>query len=55
MQQLLAGRERVWLIYSHNWYSDPEGIVPRELGALFRDVERTQFVGIQISRYASRK
>ena len=55
VQELLAGRERVWLIYSHNWYSDPEGIVPRELGALFRDVEQTQFVGIQISRYASRK
>lgn len=55
VQELLAGRERVWLIYSHNWYSDPQGIVPRELRALFRDVEQAQFVGIQISRYASRK
>ena len=55
VQELLAGRERVWLVYSHNWYSDPDGIVPRELGALFREVEQTQFVGIQIGRYVSRE
>ena len=51
----LAGRERVWLIYSHNWYSDPDGIVPLALGALFREEEQTQLVGIQISRYVRRK
>ena len=55
VQEVLAGRERVWLIYSHNWYSDPDGIVPRELGSLFREVEQTQFVGIQINRYVSRE
>ena len=37
VQEVLAGRERVWLIYSHNWYSDPDGIVPRALGTLFRE------------------
>ncbi len=55
VQEVLAGRERVWLIYSHNWYSDPEGIVPRALDALFLEVEQTQFVGIQINRYVSRE
>ena len=55
VQEVLAGRERVWLVYSHNWYSDPDGIVPRELGSLFREVEQTQFVGIQINRYVSRE
>ena len=55
VQEVLAGRERVWLIYSHNWYSDPEGNVPRALGALFREEEQTQFVGIQVSRYVSRE
>ena len=55
VQEVLAGRERVWLIYSHNWYSDPDGIVPRALGALFREEEQTQFVGIQVSRYVSRE
>lgn len=55
VQEVLAGRERVWLIYSHNWYSDPDGIVPREMGSLFQEVEQAQFVGIQINRYVSRK
>ncbi len=55
VQEILAGRERVWLIYSHNWYSDPDGIVPLALGALFREEEQTQLVGIQISRYVRRK
>lgn len=55
VQKLLAGRERVWLVYSHNWYSDPEGIVPRELGVLFREIEQTRFVGIQIGLYVSRE
>lgn len=55
LQKVLAGRESVWLIYSHNWYSDPDGIVPLALGALFREEEQTQFVGIQVSRYVSRE
>ena len=55
IQQLIEGREQVWLVYSHNWYSDPSGIVPRELGKLLRERERAEFVGIQVIRFDSRE
>ena len=55
IQQLIEGREQVWLVYSHNWYSDPSGIVPRELGKLLRERERANFVGIQVIRFDSRE
>lgn len=55
VQALLDGRERVWLVYSHSWYSDPEGIIPRELGKLFREDGQAQFAGIQVIRFAGRR
>ena len=55
IQELLAGREQVWLVYSHNWYSDPEGIIPRELGKIFGESEQAEFPGIQIIRFAGRR
>ena len=55
IQELLAGRERVWLVYSHNWYSDPDGIIPRELEGIFAESQQAEFVGIQIIRFAGRQ
>ena len=55
IQDLLAGREQVWLVYSHNWYSDPEGIIPRELGQMFGESKQAEFPGIQITRFAGRR
>ena len=55
IQELLAGREQVWLVYSHNWYSDPDGIIPRELGQMFGESEQAEFPGIQIIRFAGRR
>ncbi len=54
IQEILAGRDRVWLVYSHNWYSDPDGIIPRELGKIFGESEIAEFEGIQIVRFAGR-
>lgn len=54
IDQLLSGRDRVWLVYSHNWYSDPEGIIPRELGKVLQEKGRDQFPGIQVFRYERR-
>jgi len=54
IQELLAGRDQVWLVYSHNWYSDPDGIIPRELGKVFGEAEITEFRGVQIIRVAGR-
>ena len=55
IQELLGGREQVWLVYSHNWYSDPDGIIPRELGKIFDEAELAEFPGIQIMRFAGKK
>ena len=55
IQELLAGREQVWLVYSHNWYSDPDGIIPRELGKIFDEAGLVEFPGIQIMRFSGRK
>ena len=54
IQEILEGRDRVWLVYSHNWYSDPRGIIPRELGRIFGESEQTGFEGLQIILFSGR-
>lgn len=54
IQEILEGRDRVWLVYSHNWYSDPGGIIPRELGRIFGESEETDFEGLQIILFSGR-
>jgi hypothetical protein len=52
MRNLLAEQESVWLVYSHDWYTDPEGIIPRELEQQMTLVEQREFVGLQVMRFA---
>jgi len=54
IQEILEGRDRVWLVYSHNWYSDPDGIIPRELGKIFGESEQADFEGLQIILFSGR-
>ena len=51
LQQLIAGKSRVWLVYSHNWYTDPQSIIPRELGQDMRLRSRQSFTGLQVLLY----
>ncbi len=51
LQHLLTNRPRVWLIYSHNWYTDPQGIIPRELRQRLRLVDQQQFTGLEVMRF----
>lgn len=51
MTKLLAGRRRVWLVYSHDWYTDPQQIIPRHLRQSFRQADQQSFVGLQIMRF----
>jgi hypothetical protein len=51
MHNLLAAHQRVWLVYSHDWYTDPNKIIPRELDAQMRRVEERKFEGLQVLRY----
>jgi hypothetical protein len=45
---LLAGRERVWLVYTHWWYTDPDGLLPAALGQFGRTVDRAEWMGIEV-------
>lgn len=51
MRNLLAGQPSVWLIYSHDWYTDPEGIIPRELGQQMTLVEERPLRGLNVMYY----
>ncbi len=49
---LIDGRTRVWLVYSHNWYTDPQGLIPAALARTLALCEQRQFVGVQVSLFA---
>jgi hypothetical protein len=48
---LIDGRARVWLLYSHNWYTDPQSIIPRYLGSALRQARVQDFNGIKVYLY----
>jgi mannosyltransferase len=54
MRNLLAGHKRVWLVYSHDWYTDPNKIIPRELNHSMHQVDQNEFVGLKILRFEAR-
>jgi mannosyltransferase len=51
LNKLIAGRRRVWLVYSHNWYTDPHNIIPRSLGAALDQTGQQEFNGLKIYAY----
>jgi hypothetical protein len=53
LRALVRGRERVWLIYSHAWYTDPRGLVPSVLEEELIPVNRWGFSGVRVLRYGS--
>jgi mannosyltransferase len=51
LRSLLRHRERVWLVYSHDWYTDPQGLIPAALDAELELTDSQQFKGLQVQRY----
>ena len=51
---LIDGRPRVWLLYSHNWYTDPQSIIPRYLGSTLGQARTRDFKGIKVYLYERR-
>jgi hypothetical protein len=43
---LVKGHDRVWLVYSHEWFTDPRRTVPPALGLLGRLASVQTFIGI---------
>jgi mannosyltransferase len=54
LHTLVAGRDRLWLIYSHNWYTDPDGLIPRELDRLMRRTDHQEFREVEVMRFEAR-
>jgi hypothetical protein len=48
---LLKGHQRVWLVYSHNSYTDPQGLIPQTLASQMKLIETDEFVGGQVQLY----
>ncbi len=48
---LLRGRERVWLVYSHNAYTDPQGLIPKTLATQMKLTQTRDFYGGQVQLY----
>jgi hypothetical protein len=51
LQELIEGRHRVWLVYSHNWYTDPQGLIPGALAQTMTPVENREYEGLEIQLY----
>ena len=51
LYKLLRGRDRVWLIYSHNWYTDPQHLIPAALAERGELVDRQPFHGLDVYLY----
>ncbi|OQA11897.1 MAG: hypothetical protein BWY63_03847 [Chloroflexi bacterium ADurb.Bin360] len=48
---IIEGRERVWLIYSHNDYTDPHGLIPQTLDSQLKLDRMRDFHGGTVRLY----
>ena len=48
---LLRGHNRVWLVYSHNSYTDPLGLIPQTLASKMELIRQRDFYGGQVQLY----
>lgn len=54
LTSLLQEYNRVWLVYSHDSYTDPEGLVPQTLASQMALVQERGFYGGRVQLYESR-
>jgi mannosyltransferase len=50
---LLRGHNRVWLVYSHESYTDPMGLVPQTLASQLKLIQKRDFYGGQVQLYGA--
>jgi hypothetical protein len=48
---LVSGHERVWLVYSHDGYTDPAGLIPQALAAQMQRTRTREFYGGEVQLY----
>jgi hypothetical protein len=50
---LVSGRKRVWLVYSHDDYTDPRGLIPQTLASEMKLIQEREFYGVQVQLYGN--
>jgi hypothetical protein len=50
---MLKGHERVWLVYSHYSYTDPQGLVPQTLSSQMKFIREDDYWGVRVLLYAA--
>ena len=50
---LLQGHNRVWLVYSHNSYTDPMELIPQTLATQMKLLKKRDFYGVQVQLYGT--
>ncbi len=51
LNALVSGRNRVWLVYSHNGYEDPMGLIPKTLASTMKIVREQDFSEVKVQLY----
>ena len=49
---LFSGRKRVWLVYNHDSYTDPMGVIPQTLAGYMKLIKKQDFGGVLVQLYA---
>jgi mannosyltransferase len=47
----ISGHDRVWLVYSHDSYTDPMGLIPKTLASKMKLIRTRDFYGGQVQLY----
>lgn len=50
---LLSGHDRVWLVYSHDSYTDPGGVIPKTLASKMKLIRQRDFSGGRVQLYTT--
>jgi hypothetical protein len=50
---LVSGRKRVWLVYSHDSYTDSMGLIPQTLASEMKLIRKHDFYGGQVQLYGA--
>ena len=51
LDELIRNRDRVWLIYSHDWYTDPQKLIPAALNRQLTLLDQQAFYGLEVRLY----
>jgi mannosyltransferase len=50
---LLRGHNRVWLVYSQSWNTDPLGLIPQTLASQRKLIQQNDYYGVQVQLYGT--